>query len=249
MSPRNDTPLQPLLRMLKQHGDLAPDDEAAILDLPHNIRTFEPNNYMVREGDRPDHCLVMLSGFCFRHKILGDGSRSISSLHMAGDTVDLHNALLPVADHSVQALTRCEVAAIPAAAIRTIAARFPKVGTAMWRSTLVDGSVAREWTANVGRRDAPTRLMHLLCEFGLRLEDAGLGDRLSYELPMTQEQLADATGLTSVHINRTLKELEARGLIDRRKRSVAITDWVRAEQAGDFNPSYLHLSKPVQAAA
>lgn len=232
-----------MLRTLMKHAPLSPEDQAAVLELPHHTRVFEAGNYMVREGDGPDHCLLVRSGFCFRHKVLGDGSRSISSIQMTGDLVDLHNALLRVADHSVQALTRCEVAAIPNGAIRAIAARFPAIGSALWHLTLIDGSIAREWTANVGRRDAPTRLMHLLCEFGTRLENAGIGDRISYELPMSQEQLADATGLTSVHVNRTLKGLAGRGLIDRRVRYVAISDWKRAEEAGDFNPTYLHLAE------
>ncbi len=238
-----ESPLQPMLRTLKRHCDLSVDEQAAVLALPHQVRIIEGGNYMVREGAQPDHCLVILSGFCFRHKILGDGSRSISAIQMRGDMVDLHNVLLRVADHSVQALTRCEVAVIPTNAIRAVAATFPHIASALWHSTLVDGSIAREWTANVGRRNAPTRLMHLLCEFGIRLEDSGVGDRLSYELPMTQEQLADATGLTSVHVNRTLKELAARGLIDRRVRYVAIADWKRAEEAGDFNSTYLHLAE------
>ena len=236
-----------MLRTLGKHAKLNPLEEEAVLALPHVIRSVEAGQYMVREGDRPDHCLVVIEGFCFRHKILGDGSRSISSVHMKGDMVDLHNALLRVADHSVQALSRCRVASIPRAAIRALAADFPQVASAMWHSTLVDGSIAREWTANVGRRNASTRLMHLLCEFGTRLEDAGLGDRSSYDLPMTQEQLADATGLTPVHVNRTLKDLQDRGLIERRVRYVAIADWLRAEQAGDFNTTYLHLTEMIPA--
>jgi CRP-like cAMP-binding protein len=111
----------------------------------------------------------------------------------------------------------------------------------MWHDTLVDGSVFREWIANVGRRDARTRLAHLLCEFALRLEAAGLGEHSKWELPMTQEQLADATGLTPVHVNRTLKTLDADGLIVRNKRAVSVSDWKRLAAAGDFQSGYLHM--------
>jgi CRP-like cAMP-binding protein len=108
--------------------------------------------------------------------------------------------------------------------------------------TLIDGSIFREWITNIGRRDARTRVAHLLCEFALRLKVAGLGEQTNYELPMTQEQLADATGLTPVHINRTIKSLEADRLIDRTSaRSIAIGDWRRLAEAGDFQSGYLHL--------
>ena len=112
---------------------------------------------------------------------------------------------------------------------------------AMWKDTLVDGSIFREWIANVGRRDASTRLAHVLCEFALRLKLAGLGEQTSYELPMTQDQLADAVGLTAVHVNRTLQSLERQKLISRTQRSVSIGDWQRLADAGDFDATYLHL--------
>ena len=106
---------------------------------------------------------------------------------------------------------------------------------------MVDASIHREWVANVGRRDAPTRIAHLLCEFALKLEAIGL-DQLDYELPMTQDQLADATGLTAVHVNRVLQSLERDGLIERvTAKSVLIGDWKRLAAAGDFQPEYLHL--------
>jgi CRP-like cAMP-binding protein len=160
---------------------------------------------------------------------------------MKGDMVDLQNSILGIADHNVQALTTIEVALIPRGAILEIAERHPAVGRAMWHDTLVDGSVQREWVANVGRRDARTRIAHLLCEFALRLESAGLGEACDYELPMTQEQIADCVGLTPVHVNRTLKALDDQGLITRTMRSVRIDNWENLTQAGDFNSTYLHI--------
>jgi CRP-like cAMP-binding protein len=130
---------------------------------------------------------------------------------------------------------------IPVEAVQEIAFKRPNVGKAMWYETLVDASIFREWTLNVGRRDALTRTAHLLCEFAVRLETAGLGEQCAYELPMTQEQLADALGLTSVHVNRTLQALAAQGLIERTKRSVKIGDWKRLAAVGDFDSNYLHL--------
>jgi CRP-like cAMP-binding protein len=141
----------------------------------------------------------------------------------------------------VQALTTCSVAFIPRAAITKIAFERPEVGLALWYDTMVDAAVFREWIANVGRRDAKTRVAHLLCEFGLRLEAAGLGKQTNFELPMSQEELADCTGLTPVHLNRTLQTLRREGLIARAKRAVWIEDWKKLAAAGDFDSSYLHL--------
>lgn len=238
----NTPTLLPMVEKLRYWEPLDDADKNAVLGLPFRIRSIEPQGYIVRERDTTTHSCVMLSGFAIRHKIVASGARQIVAIHMKGDLVDLQNSFLTVADHSVQVLTQSEVALIPREAIKELAFTRPSVGSAMWYDTLVDASISREWIANVGRRDARTRVAHLLCEFALRLKVAGLGGATGYELPMTQEQLADATGLTSVHINRTLKALEADKLIARKSsRSVIIGDWQKLAQAGDFDSNYLHL--------
>ena len=235
--------LEPMLRKLQLTTPLSEPDQAALLALPFRLHAWPALSHIVREGDVATHACVLLSGFAFRHKIIGDGGRQICSIHLPGDSIDLQNALLGRADHNVQALTPVETAMIPIEAIRAVGLAHPEVGNALWRDTLIDASIFREWIANVARRDATTRVAHLLCEFGIRLEALGAGEKTNFELPLTQEQLADATGLTSVHINRTLKELEEKGLITRTVRSIAVTDWKRLEQAGDFSSAYLHLSE------
>jgi CRP-like cAMP-binding protein len=230
-----------MLRKLEYWATFSESDREALLALPHTLKTIEPNGFVVREGDKPNHSCLLISGFVYRHKIVADGARQIVALHMSGDIVDLQNSLLGSADHNVQALTRAEVAYIPGDAVREIAFARPTIGMAMWHDTLVDGSVFREWIANIGRRDARTRLAHVFCEFALRLEAAGLGEQNAWELPMTQEQLADVTGLTPVHVNRTLKSLDSEGLIVRNKRSIVIEDWKRLAAAGDFQSGYLHM--------
>jgi CRP-like cAMP-binding protein len=150
--------------------------------------------------------------------------------------------MLQIADHTVEMLTPAQVALIDRDRIIALTLEWPRIGHAMWTDTLVDGSIFREWITNIGRRDARARIAHLLCEFSLRLKVAGLGHENGYELPMTQEQLADATGLTSVHVNRTIKSLEADGLIQRSDpRSIRIGDWRKLAHAGDFQSNYLHL--------
>jgi CRP-like cAMP-binding protein len=181
-----------------------------------------------------------LSGFAFRSKIVANGGRQILSIHIPGDMLDLQHALLGVADHNIQMLTAGIVAFVSAEAVQEIAFRRPTIGRAMWMDTLVDGSIFPEWIANVGRRDARTRIAHLLCEFAVRLHAAGLAEHNRYELPITQEQLGDATGLTGVHVNRTLQGLRKDGLIDRNKRAITIEDWKALSRAGDFDSGYLH---------
>lgn len=233
--------LAPMLRKLRLWVNLDATQEQALLDLPHSVITVEKQGGVVREGDAVSHCLLLLSGYCVRFKYVGSGARQIVSIHMKGDLVDLQNALLGVADHGVQTLSSCRMAKIPIEALRHLSDTEPAIKDALWFDTLVDASIHREWVANVGRRDAATRIAHLLCEFGLKLDAIGL-DQLDYELPMTQDQLADATGLTAVHVNRVLQGLEKDGLIERvTAKSVLIGNWKRLAAAGDFQPAYLHL--------
>jgi CRP-like cAMP-binding protein len=241
MSDGDPESLRPLVRKLRNWVALSAEDESAILALPHTTRRLALSQYIVREGDIPTHACLVVEGFAMRHKIVGDGGRQIVNIHMSGDMADLQNALLTVADHNVQALTPMVAALIPRDAIVALAFARPAVGRALWIETLVEGSIAREWIGNVGRRDARTRVAHLLCEFAMRLEAVGLGEQCNYELPMTQEQIADTVGLTSVHVNRTLKALDGEGLTTRSKRSVVIQDWKKLTETGDFNPAYLHL--------
>ena len=235
--------LRGVVRKLQSHSELASGDCDAILALPFTKRTLDAGAYLVREGDLPQYCCALVSGFAIRHKVTGDGQRQILSIHMAGDLVDLHNIYLEASDHNVQTLSRSEVAFLPKGAVSELAASRPLVARAMWTDTLVDAAIFREWVVNVGRRTSITRIAHLLCEVALRMEAAGLASDGVYQLPMTQEQIADAAGLTPVHVNRVLKELGRLGLIVRDKRSVSIPDWERLRTIGDFNARYLHIDR------
>jgi CRP-like cAMP-binding protein len=164
------------------------------------------------------------------------------SFHIPGDILDLQHLLLSRADHNVQAITEITFATVSAAELKRLAQERPAVSEALWRDTLVDASVFREWVLNVGRRDAKARIAHMLCEFAARRDAAGLGSPERFELPMTQEQIADATGLTSVHVNRMLHELARDGVVVRDKREVEITDWTRMCRIADFDSAYLHAA-------
>ncbi len=182
---------------------------------------------------------MIVSGFACSHKVVRDGSRQILEIRMRGDGIGVDSAIVGISHYSIQALTRMQVAQIPVPAISALVGANPTVARAIWTENLIDASIQREWTANVGRRDARTRIAHLLCELGIRQEEAGICSRTDYELPLTQEQLADATGLTAVHVNRVLGNLRSDGVIGGRNRHVHVPDWDRLAAVGDFRTGYM----------
>jgi len=245
--PDHDRPLLRLVRKLGSRVQLDATDVDAILALPYIRRTVEAATYIVREGEPPKaRCSLVLSGYAFRQKLTVQGTRQIVSFHMAGDLLDLQHLFLKRADHNVQALTRVESVEIEREALRALALERPSIGEAMWVDALIDASIFREWVMNVGRRDARSRIAHLICEFAARMDAAGLSNGGRYELPITQEQIGDATGLTSVHVNRTLRSLAADGLVHRDKRYLTFSDRDRIQAVADFSTLYLHLDQTEQ---
>jgi CRP-like cAMP-binding protein len=232
--------LAPLARRWERRVPLSADERAALVALPATRKAFAKDAFIVREGETASSCALLVKGFAYRQKFVGDGARQIISLHIPGEFVDLQNCLLPVADHNVQSLDPSELAMIPKAALLDLTNRYPNLAKAMWLDTLVDSSIFREWVVNVGRRDARTRIAHLLCELALRLQASGAVRNGVYHFPLTQEQLADATGLTAVHTNRTLQALRKEGLISLSSSALVVLDWERLRDVGDFSERYLH---------
>ena len=230
-----------LIAVLDRHAGLDDGDRSALRALPMTVRELAASSYCLREGQHPKRCALLLEGFAYRQKLTVDGQRALLSLHVPGDILDLQNLFLEEADHDVQTMTRTVIAEIPLNELVALAETRPNINRALWRSSLTEASILREWLLNVGRRDARTRAAHLLCEISARLESGGLVREQTYNLPMTQEQLGDALGLTSVHINRVLKGLEREGLIRRRKREICIADPQSLRREADFNERYLHL--------
>ncbi|RHW17773.1 Crp/Fnr family transcriptional regulator [Sphingomonas gilva] len=234
---------------IAQHGALSPEAHAALAWLPAELRTLRPHAYLIREGRRPASCSMLLSGVACRHKLTGDGARQIVGIYLKGDFVDAQNLFLDRSDHNIQAISDCEVLDVPIDAMRRLVADQPEIARALWSETLVEAAMMREWLLNLGRRDAAVRVIHLLCELAVRLQHLGLAGHDNFQLPLTQAQLADAVGLTAVHVNRVLRQLELRGLIARDHRCVRVMDWQALRQAGDFSPAYLHLGETRAAAA
>jgi CRP-like cAMP-binding protein len=237
---QDNSPLYTALRKLERHGRLSDDDRRAFLALPVTEERVRAGDHVVRQGDQPQDCALLLSGFAFRHKMTADGERQIVSFHLRGDMLDLQQLLLRRADHNVQMLTDGQLCRIPVIAFRKVCRERAAVAEALWLDSLIDASIFREWVLNVGRRDARSRIAHLLCELGTRWESAGLGPADHFELPLTQEQLADATGLTSVHVNRVLQSLGVLGLIDRERRLIKVPDWAGLQRVAGFTADYLH---------
>ena len=230
--------LAPLLEHLSRRSSFTSAEADALLALPVRLARPGPGAYLVREGDASSHYCVLLSGFAYS---TGEGARQILAVHIKGDLIGWDGGLLECADFSAQVLSPATVAYIPRQAIVDLTLAHPNIGRALWRELLVDASVAREWIVNVGQRSARQRIAHLLCEVKVR-QERGAGDpQPVVDWPLTQEQLGDATGLTAVHVNRTMQGMRGAGLIRTARHSVTVLDWNALQAEGDFSRAYLHL--------
>ena len=230
-----------LIRKLEASCTLSDREKAAIAHLPVEMRELTAGHDIVRIGDRPAHCCLLLDGFAYRYKYVGQGLRQILSFHIPGDMPDLLSLHLPVMDHSLGTIGASNVGFIAHDSIHRLIKDHPRIGAALWRETLIDGSIFREWLAAVGRRNAHSRIAHLLCEIVTRMEVVELAPDKCVQTPITQSAIADALGLTAVHVNRVAQELRGEGLITWRGRSLRINDWDRLAAIGEFDPAYLHL--------
>jgi CRP-like cAMP-binding protein len=185
------------------------------------------------------HVSVVVEGVVARFGQTADGARQIIALHIAGDAPDLHTVVLPSDTVPLQALSRTTILRIPHADLRRAAARFPAVAEAFWRHSSVDAAITAKWVLNGGRRNAKTRIAHLLCEMAVRYGVVVGRGEVTFDFPLTQTHLADATGLTAVHVNRTLKALAAQGLLTLSGRIARIPDWGRLVERGEFDAEYL----------
>lgn len=233
-----------LIQQLETVTRLEEDDRRALNGLPFRIGSVSQSRDVFREGQASSECCLILSGAAYRYKIIAGGRRQIVSFHFAGDMPDLQRILLDRTDHSLGVSPNCRVAFVSHAAVRAVTVQRPTLQIAFHRQALIDASIFREWIANVGRRPARERVAHVLCECYERLQALGLTDRETFELPITQSELGDATGLSSVHVNRTLQALRKSGLIISIGKNFTIPDRARLRATADFDASYLHLLVP-----
>ena len=237
-----------LIKRLEAIGTLSQDERDALSAIPATLREVAADHDIVRERDRPSVTCLILEGLACRYKVTDAGKRQIMAFHIPGDIPDVQSLFLKTMDHSLCALERTRVAAIPHSTMLDILEQHPRIGRLMWRDTLIDAAVFREWMVGIGRRPAYARVAHLLCEMMLRMEVVGLGTKKECRLALTQAELGDALGLSTVHINRTLQELRADGLISLQGSSLVAHNWDRLCEAGEFDATYLHLERRAEAA-
>ena len=236
----------PLVRKLQAFAALSDTDRRMLDELIVHERDLLPGTDLIKEGDRPSDVHLVTEGFACRYKELPDGKRHIMAYLVPGDFCDLHVFVLREMDHSLGTLSRCRVVDIPRVQILELLER-PAIARAFWVAALVDEATLREWLVNIGSRPAEQRIAHLLCELLLRLRAVGFANGDRYELPLTQQDLADTMGMSSVHMNRVLQHLRADNLIELKGKNLVIPDLERLKAFGGFNPNYLHLTQKEDA--
>lgn len=230
-----------LTRKLAGYEALSDEDRQALRDLVVKVRRVGARVDLIREGDDPAHVHLILEGFACRYKILADGQRQIMAFLVPGDFCDLNVFILDQMDHSIGTISACHVVDIPRESFDVLTADRPHITRALWWCALVDEAVLREWLVNLGRRSANQRIAHLFCELLMRLDAVGLVTKNSFRFPFTQTEIADTLGLSAVHVNRTLQELRAKGLLTLRRRVLHIPDFEGLKAYCGFNVNYLHL--------
>ncbi|CAN5206548.1 Crp/Fnr family transcriptional regulator [soil metagenome] len=235
------TPLDIVVRKLEKHMLLTAGEKKALREAFETTTDFAEGDDLGSIGESVSFVGALLVGHLCRQLTLNNGSRQLLSLPMAGDTVQMQSGLLNTMDHSVTALTPCTLAIASKAAIEAMSEEFPRLADILCRNVAIEASVTRQWVLSMGRRDAYGRLSHLFCEMFSRMSDAGLTTGASYAMPLTQAELSDATGMSVVHVNRTLMQLRDRGLIRLGRGRLTVCDWDGLVSAGAFDPAYLHL--------
>lgn len=240
--------LRSMIAKLRRRSALGTAECDALLSLPHRIVDIEKARYVMREGEEVGHCALLLSGFASCCRFTSEGSRQILSIHMAGNLMHLQSGPDDAAISTVQALTRLQLALILRRDLFELATEYPQIAAALWADSGANASILSEWLVRVGRRNARSRVAHLICEMAVRQRTCGVvAGADEYAWPITQEQLGDAAGLTSVHVNRTLHGLRREALLNISHQRIRILDWDGLCDAGDFTPAYLHFRQPGEA--
>ena len=229
-------------RKLELFTRLSADDKAILSRLASaRVRQFNAREDIIREGDAPKDINLFLGGWACRYKQLEDGRRQIIAFFLPGDLFDMNLFILKEMDHSISAITPVTVAEVSRESFDELMLNHPRIVHALWWDCLVNAAVQREWTVNLGQRTAAERIAHLICELFLRLHSIGLARANTCEWPITQIELADTTGMSSVHVSRTINELRNLGLIALRDRQLTVSDLPGLMRLAMFNSTYLHL--------
>ena len=227
------------MRRLCAHSALDDEERAAILALPVKPMDVAAHADFVRLGETLAYACLVSEGLVGRFGQTGDGKRQFVSVHVPGEMVDLPSVMMPQATTALNALAVTSVLRIPHEDLRNLGFRYPAIAAAFWRDCVLDSRIVTQWLVNVARRDARSRIAHLMCELATRYRMMDQSDGRIFRLPMTQEQLGDALGLTPVHVNRMLMSLRNEDIVAFDRHRVQILDWDRLARAGEFDSSYL----------
>lgn len=235
--------LEPLFRRLGLRDSVSDAERQALTEVMTEAKALPAGSDIVSEGQRPGRSTLVLSGLTCRYRTLENGKRQITAIHVPGDFVDLHSFLIKQMDHSVGTLSPCVVAYAPHEGLEKITERFPHLARLLWLLTLIDASIHRQWLVTMGGYPALARTAHLLCELFVRLtyDSSAIGQSLT--LAITQTDLGDALGLSTVHTNRVIQELRSRGLIHWQGQEIRVLNWEGLAELAQFDPNYLHLSR------
>jgi CRP-like cAMP-binding protein len=233
----------PLRQKIERSIRLFPLELDAVQAIPVALKSFARGESIVRQGDRPRHCFTVVDGLAIRDKIVSGDRRQISALCVPGDMPDLQGLFLDELDHNISAVSRCEIALFPHHAILQLLDRFPRIAALFWREILIEAAIYREWLSNVACRGAVSRIACFVSEVAIRLKVAGVSDGHRLPLPLTQGEIGDMLGMSVVHVNRCMRALREQRLVQMQGRNLEILDWPSLRRLGDFDPSYLQLSK------
>ncbi len=231
------------LTKLRLRDDISAEEEAVLRDTIGEVVDYPAGQTIIRHGEMLTFSTLLLDGLLARYKDLSGGQRQITHIHVPGDFADLHGFTLKYLDHSVLTLTPCRIAKAPHDRLTRVTEQYPHLTRVLWFSTNLDAAIHREWEVSLGRRDAIERTAHLFCELSVRLGIVGMTKDRGFAFPLTQAELAECLGLTSVHVNRVVRQLRERKLADFRHGRVAILDWTGLAALAEFDPEYLYLDR------
>ncbi|MFO7769886.1 Crp/Fnr family transcriptional regulator [Roseovarius gahaiensis] len=235
----------PLTRKLSAFVALSDIDLETLARFHRRRRTFLPGHEMIHEGQPNASAFILAEGWALSYKVLPDGERQIVDFQVPGDFLGLRSVLFRTADHSIEAATHIEASEVLTSDIFDAFSHAPRLATAVLWAASRDEAMVVEHLVNIGRRSAEERLAHLLLELGARLMLVGLGDKTGFACPLTQYHLADALGLSAVHVNRVLRHLRDDGLVTFQKGRVVFDDFDRLRKMAGFDTGYLDQDGPL----
>jgi len=232
-----------ILRKLQLHSDLGETEIAALRALPATERALVVHEDVVRQGDKPNVSAVVLEGMLGRYHTVASGRRQYLSFHIPGDMPDSQAMFIDVMDHALCAMSAARIALVPHASLRTLFKQCPPAGFAVWRETLVDAAIFRAAITNNSACAPRARLAHFFCEQYYRARAGGHAKQGACALPLTQIQLGETLGISLPSVSRALQQLRQTRAIEFERGRLEVRDWARLAAIGEFDPTYLHLSK------